>query len=137
MRPTSQRTLEAIAATARSKTPNLSPTTAVEGRPSGICNDLATNEVNCLYLGSVREIKWFDVDGFRDLENCDFPAFGPMKPELSKRRYHLNDKSGTCCQTMVIAFGRKKLYKQCFIPVFNLRECAFPQRTLRRSGLME
>ncbi|GBO27642.1 hypothetical protein AVEN_167745-1 [Araneus ventricosus] len=62
MRPTALRILEAIAATAWSETPNLSPTIAVEGRPSHICDDLDTNGINWLYLGSVREIKLFDVD---------------------------------------------------------------------------
>ena len=57
MRSSSRRRLEAIAATPRSETPNLSPTTAVTCRPSCIFHDLDTNGVKCL-----RETKLFDFD---------------------------------------------------------------------------
>ena len=59
MRPTSW----TLATSAWSEILNLLDITAVEQRPDPICDDLDTNGVNCLNLGSLKDVKLFNVDG--------------------------------------------------------------------------
>ena len=58
-----------------------------------------------------------------DVSLCDFHVFGPMKEELSKRRYHLDDKVKAATQEWLSGIGRNFLLEDIkkFVPR-NLKE---------------